>query len=545
MHLKKIEDELKKTPLYSQWQQIGIKHHHGIDLCLSSLKTKKSCGIGEFLDLLPLIEWCSSVGFSVIQLLPLNDSGEDPSPYNALSSIALHYIYLSLHSLPFIDEIPSLKASLIHLQALNTTENVDYAAVLKEKSSWLKNYYDLVGHHILKSQAYKEFLKENSWVEGYALYKTLKNSMSFASWQMWPEPLQNPSKEHIRKLCIIHKEWISYYSVLQYLCYQQLKSVKEHATKSNVFLKGDIPILISPDSADVWLNRDLFDLSFAVGYPPDIFNEKGQMWGFPAFHWDIIKRHHYSWWKQRLKISSYYYHLYRLDHVVGFYRLWLIPRGKEPKDGFYKPYEIQEATKAGHEHLSAITTSSTMLPIGEDLGNIPQEIFSSLRSIGIAGTKVMRWERDFEGDGHFFPYNNYNPLSMTCVSTHDSETLELWWKNEPAEVIDYCQFNKWNYTKTLSRERRLEILKIAHNTSSLFHINLFQEYLALFPEFVHPNPENERINIPGFILPSNWTYRFRPHLETIISHHRFQFDLETILAHETLQNTMKYLSKNS
>lgn len=539
-----LKNQLKKTPLYSQWDHIGIKHHHGIDLCLSSLKTKKSCGIGEFLDLIPLIDWCTEVGFSIIQLLPLNDSGEDPSPYNALSSIALHSIYLSLHALPFLEEAPSLVTSLKNLHSLNDTERVEYAFVLKEKSAWLKTYYDRTSHHILTSESYQNFLKTNSWVKGYALYKTLKNSMSFATWQQWPEPLKNPSKELLEELYIIHKEWISYYSVLQFLCYDQLKSVKDYATKFHVFLKGDIPILISPDSADVWLHRKFFDVSFSVGYPPDIFNAEGQSWGFPSFHWDFIKSHHYSWWKERLTISSYYYHLYRLDHVVGFYRLWLIPKGKKPKDGFYKPHEVKEATQSGHEYLSSITASSSMLPIAEDLGNIPKEIFSSLRSLGIPGTKVMRWERNFEGDGHFFPYDSYDPLSMTSVSTHDSETLELWWHNKSDEARDFCHFNHWNYTKMLSRERRYEILKIAHHTSSLFHINLFQEYLALFPELVHKNPENERINIPGFVLPANWTYRFRPNLETILSHPRFRSDLETILSHEGLQHTMKSFTKH-
>jgi 4-alpha-glucanotransferase len=541
MTLKNIEKYLKETPISSQWESIGIKHHHGIDLCLSSLKTKKSCGIGEFLDLLRLIDWCSEVGFSVIQLLPLNDSGEDPSPYNALSSIALHYIYLSLHALPFLNQIPSLADSLQSLYFLNNTERVDYSAVLKEKSAWLKRYYDLVGHQILSSDSYQDFLKENSWVEGYALYKTLKNSMSFATWQVWPETLQNPSKKQIEELCSIHKELISYYSVLQYLCYEQLRSVKEYATKSHVFLKGDIPILISPDSADVWLHREYFDTSFSVGFPPDIYNEEGQHWGFPAFHWNKIKQSHYSWWKQRLKISSYYYHLYRLDHVAGFYRLWLIEKGKKPIDGFYTPSDIKEAGRAGHEHLSSIIGSSCMLPIAEDLGNIPKEISDSLRTLGIPGTKVMRWEKSKEG---FFPYDTYHPISMTCVSTHDSDTLELWWNNTPDEAREFCHFNHWNYTQKLSKERRHEILKIAHHTSSLFHINLFQEYLALFPELIHPQPENERINIPGFILPSNWTYRFRCSLETILSHHHFRCDLETILTHEGLQYTMKNLSKN-
>jgi len=159
-----------------------------------------------------------------------------------------------------------------------------------------------------------------------------------------------------------------------------------------------------------------------------------------------------------------------------------------------------------------------MLPVGEDLGNIPREVFDSLYRLGIPGTRVLRWEKEWDNDKHFFPINTYSPLSMTCVSTHDSETLALWWRDYPEEAKEYCHFRGWSYIEDLPKEYRLGILQDAHNSSSLFHINLFQEYLALFPELVHEDPEVERINRPGFVLPSNWTYRFRQNLESILAH---------------------------
>lgn len=539
--------ELAKTPLGSQWNTIGIQHHHGINLPLGALSTSRSCGIGEFLDLYPLIDWCAHIGFSVIQLLPLNDSGEDPSPYNALSSIALHYIYLSLHALPFVEEAqrldPSLTSALHNLRLLNRTERVEYRKVLEQKSTWLTHYYAAVGDKLLLLPSCQNFLKSNPWVQGYALYKTLRTSMSSEPWQQWSSNLKDPSDTELENLYSIHKKSISFYSVLQYLCHEQLKSVKEYATKSHVFLKGDIPILISPDSADVWLERAIFDLSVEVGYPPDIFNAQGQLWGFPGLHWDVIKKHHYAWWKQRLSVNSSYYHLYRLDHVAGFYRLWLIPKGKTPKEGCYQPATLKQAIHDGHDHLAHIVPLSPMLPIAEDLGNIPPELFASLRSLGIAGTKVLRWERSDHGDRHFFPSNTYHPLSMSCVSTHDSETLQLWWEKYPEDVKAYCRFHHWHYAKHLSKECRLAILIESHSTSSLFHINLFQEYLALFPELVNADPAKERINIPGFILPANWTYRFRRDVETMVSHHELRYDLETILAHAELANIMHQMAK--
>jgi 4-alpha-glucanotransferase len=538
---------LSKTPLAQQWTTIGVKHHHGIDLPLGSLRTKHSSGIGEFLDLLPLIDWCCQIGFSVIQLLPLNDSGADPSPYNALSSIALHPIYLSMHALPFFtqatEQDSSLLFSLEQLRLLNMSERVEYARVLQCKLEWLQKYYDLVGQSILSLTDYQVFLQEHSWVQGYALYKTLKNSMALHPWQEWPSPLRNPSERDLNHLYLTHHASISFYSVLQYLCHIQLKSIKDYATNVGVFIKGDIPILISPDSADVWLQRELFDLSYDVGFPPDVFNAEGQVWGFPALKWDVLKKQHYSWWKQRLEINAHYYHIYRLDHVAGFYRLWLIPKGKTPIEGCYQPEALKKAVHEGHSHLAHIVPLSSMLPIAEDLGNIPPEIAESLRSLGIPGTKVIRWERDWTNDRHFFAYDSYHPLSMTCVSTHDSETLALWWKHYPEDVKDFCHFHHWNYTRHLSKKRRLSILQAAHSTSSLFHINLFQEYLALFPDLINIDPKQERINIPGVILPTNWTYRFRCNLDTIFSHRKLRYDLETILAHAELSHTMQSLTK--
>ncbi len=506
---------IKSTPLATQWSHIGIKNHHGIAISLGSIVSKNSCGIGEYLDLIPLINWCSELGLDVIQLLPLNDSGDDPSPYNALSSRALHPIYLQLYALPFLQDHPNLLSALDNFKPLNSTIRIEYHEVLQRKNQWLKDYYELEKERLLSSNTYQKFYETNPWVQGYALYKTLKNSMTFGTWEDWPESLRHPTDESYQELLYLHKDQIAYYCILQYLCHEQLKSVKYHATKHHVFLKGDIPILISPDSADVWLDRSLFNMDFAVGYPPDVFNEEGQLWGFPAFKWNMIEHNHYNWWKNRLEISSYYYHLYRLDHIVGFYKLWLIPKGKKPVDGFYEPADIRESLHAGHKYLSQIVPSSSMLPIGEDLGNLPQEVFNSLYSLGIPGTRVIRWETR---NNQFISMDKYSPLSMTCVSTHDSETLTLWWERYPLEAKQYCEFRGWDYAKALSKKYRYGILQDAHSSSSLFHINLFQEYLALFPELVHDDPELERINRPGFVLPSNWTYRFRCDLDTILSH---------------------------
>jgi 4-alpha-glucanotransferase len=142
---------------------------------------------------------------------------------------------------------------------------------------------------------------------------------------------------------------------------------------------------------------------------------------------------------------------------------------------------------------------------------------------------VMRWERNHETDKSYIPIQHYPPISLTCVSTHDSETLTLWWKNFEEEVKAFATFKKWPYAKELTEGQRQEILWDSHHTSSLFHANLLQEYLALFPELIWPDPEDERINVPGTISNKNWSYRFRPSVETIVGHKELFSKMEKIL----------------
>ncbi len=509
---------LKKTALYPQWKMIGIKPHHGVNVPLGSLKTKNSSGIGEFYDLISLIDYCHDIGFDIIQLLPINDSGDDPSPYNALSSMALHPIYLSLKHLPYIHHYPEMLNELAEFQVYNTCEKIEYHAVLKKKQEFLRKYFEQAGITLTAHEKFHDFLSIHSWVKPYALYKALKTSMSFASWQTWPLDLAHPSAERLQELYQIHQKEVDFFCLLQYLCFEQMHFVKKYAEKKSVFLKGDIPILISPDSADVWLDRAYFNTDYQVGYPPDCYTKEGQLWGFPALRWDVLKKHQFDFWKKRLHVAFYFYHLYRLDHVAGFYRLWLIKQGEKPKDGCYVPEDLTEAIAKGHHFLSIIPLFAMMLPIAEDLGNIPQEMFDSLKALGICGTRVVRWQRYWEQEGAFIPFEDYEPLTMTCVSTHDSETLAQWWENYPEQAQEYAKWQNLDYHVILDQTTRYEILKKAHSSRSLFHINLFSEYLALIPEFVSQDLNAERINIPGKILPTNWTYRLKRPLEEITAH---------------------------
>lgn len=508
-------NSLLNTAAAIQWQDVGIKNHHGICIPLFSLRTQESCGVGEFLDLIPLIDWCSSIGFDVIQLLPLNDGGLESSPYSALSATALNPIHLSLSRLPLLEKMNGHQEELAALKQLSGTQRVPYAELHPARDRFLRRYYVEAGHHLLDSYDYLLYLSANLWVEEYALFKAIKINRSWEPWESWPTELRNPNTEQYKQLLKDYKEEINYHKLVQYLCTKQLRQACLHAESKGVFLKGDIPILINMQSADVWRYRSLFDLSLVAGAPPDMYSQEGQKWGFPLYNWNTQSLHNFSWWKTRLKAASQYYHIYRLDHIVGFFRIWGIPLHGRATEGHFIPEDKNSWIPQGETILKMMLSSCDILPIGEDLGVVPTEVRECLTRLGICGTKVMRWERRWEGDLGFINTKDYPKMSMTTVSTHDSETLQLWWKNQPDEAKAFCQFKHWNYEERLSKERHFEILRDSHHSESFFHINLLQEYLALVDGLTWPNPEDERINVPGIISPNNWSYRFRPYLEDL------------------------------
>jgi 4-alpha-glucanotransferase len=362
------------------------------------------------------------------------------------------------------------------------------------------------------------FVQNNPWIKGYALFKVLKEKNRWQSWEEWEDDLRYPSDELLDKLFDLHLGELSYHIFVQYFCFQQMENVKKRADKKKVYLKGDIPILLSRDSADVWLNQKLFLLQYAAGSPPDMYSKEGQYWGFPLYNWDESQRTNDIWWRTRIKVAEPFYHLYRIDHIVGFFRIWGIPLGEKANKGHFTLSDPKKWIPQGKRIMLMMLEASSMLPIGEDLGTVPPEVRICLQELGICGTKVMRWERYWDEDKRFIPIKDYIPESMTTVSTHDTEIVPVWWqKNLEDSAEDFAAFKQWPYLPKITYEQEKEILWDSHHTTSLFHINLLQEYLALVPGMSWDNLENEQINIPGVILKRNWSYRFRPSVEEIIA----------------------------
>jgi len=536
---------IKESPSSKHWEQIGIKNHHGIVLPLFSIHNEDSCGVGEFPLLEKFVPWCKDLGLDVIQLLPLNEVNRDNSPFSGMSAFALDPMYLGLSRLPNLATHHDLLEELKNIQSQfqqkeGEIRRVNYNLVRDCKRHFLHKYLERERVNIINSPEYREYFDANqSWLKGYSVFKILKSKNHWKPWWVWNE-FKNPTEEEIEHLlnryscdhqgedkCLWEDEVIT-----QYLCYLQMKHVKEVANSQGVYIKGDIPFLISRDSSDVWLpsTRKFFSTECSAGAPPDSYNDEGQNWGVPVYDWTSLKESEYWWWIERLRYASYFFDIYRIDHIVGFFRVWAIQEEKKATEGEYFPTDSELWEVQGKKHLTLMIENSEMLPIGEDLGTLPDCCRPTLKKLGICGTKVVIWEREWEKKGKpFIPFEKYDKCSMTTVSTHDTEPLRMWWEKHPDESKALCESMKIKWTEKLSPEYQKQILKCAHQSGSLFHINNLLEYLYVVPELAWKNIEDDRINIPGKLLESNWTYCFKPSVDQITQNESLKSSIREIV----------------
>lgn len=254
-------DEIKTSPSARQWNSIGIRQHHGVVIPLFALHSQNSCGIGEYTDLPLLFSWLRSVGLTTIQLLPLNDTGQETSPYSALSAFALNPIHLGLHALPGVQ--PS---QLQNLKSLTDTQRIPYPDVLRGKMEFLRSYYASA-----QKNDFTDFKERNSvWCRNYAIFKAYKLATSWKPWESWPASI-SPSPDDV-----------DFHEFVQFLCFSQFEHVKRAAEQAGITLKGDIPILINRESADVWSHKDLFFYNMLQGLLLICMRIKDRTGDFPS-----------------------------------------------------------------------------------------------------------------------------------------------------------------------------------------------------------------------------------------------------------------------
>ena len=489
----------------------------GVAIPVFSLRTKKDFGIGEFNDLRHVVDWAAATGQCVIQLLPVTDTTrkgqwEDSYPYSPVSSFALHPLYVNLQALG-VKETAAFKKIQSELNAL---PELDYPRVFKEKMALIREAFALCGEKEMKKTAFKRFCSDNGkvWLDEYAGFCARRDGDSPDFWK-----------------------WI------QWKLDEQFYDVVEYARGKGVHFKGDLPIGVSADSADAYWHPELFNLDSSTGAPPDFFSVDGQNWGFPTYNWTEMAKDDYAWWKARLRHMSRYFDAFRIDHILGFFRIWEIPKEyekglmghfnpalayttqeindmylpfeglflpdprnegcwqpkispdtsslewwqKERFDGLYNDFFFHRNDgfwrRNALRKLPQLLSATGMLACGEDLGMVPDCVNGVM-----AEQRILSLEMSTMDKGRPWPY-----LSVCATSSHDMETARMHWAGE--------------HSGEDMPVRAVRDLLAAHlSSASMLAIFPLQDYLALDEGLRRKDFENERINQPAD-PHHHWRYR--------------------------------------
>jgi 4-alpha-glucanotransferase len=425
----------------------------GILAPLFGLRSDNDLGIGDVAVLREFIDWAAEIGFKLVQLLPINEMGHDNSPYNAISAIAIEPT--TLHLAP--DSPADLTredydAALADVDLAKLRHGpVKYAAVKKLKRRLLEAAF--INFSASASQdrqsKFRKFCEHQAgWLNDYVFFRALmeENSGSEA-WDKWPKEVQDPASARTwlgkqspdKKKEFERRE--EFFRYVQWIAHEQWSQVKGYAEQRGVALMGDIPFGVSYYSADVFSKRDQFALDWCGGAPPethfkdDKFTQKwGQNWGIPIYNWAEMRRRHFDWWRARVRGICHSFQIFRIDHVLGFYRIYAFPwrpqRNKKfleldwnqmlqktngrsphfhPRDD-QGPQNSEANRHEGEEYLRIVLEESrNARVIGEDLGTVPDYVRPSLRSLGIAGFKIPQWEYYH---GRVVPGSEYERLSV-------------------------------------------------------------------------------------------------------------------------------------
>lgn len=302
----------------------------GVAIPVFSLRTEEDFGVGDFYDLKKLVDWAAMTGQRFIQVLPVNDTTmthtwTDSYPYNANSCFALHPMYLRLSELGLLND-PQRQAYYDNIaKELNSLPEIDYERVNSVKNEFTRELFTEIGQSVVRTKEFRNFVETNAWwLTPYAAYCVLRDKFSTPDFSQWGEYAVY-DRELVETFVKENRRDINYIYWIQMSLARQMRHVREYAHAHGVALKGDIPIGISRDSVDAWISPRLFNLNSQAGAPPDDFSVLGQNWGFPTYNWDEMSLDGFTWWKSRFRKMSEYFDVYRIDHVLGFFRIWQIP----------------------------------------------------------------------------------------------------------------------------------------------------------------------------------------------------------------------------
>lgn len=392
----------------------------GVAIPVFSLRSKQGFGIGEFTDLKLLTDWTSSIGMNIIQVLPVNDtiankSWLDSYPYAAISVFGLHPLYINIQSIAsFNDEFVQTEFDQ-QLTALNALDKVDFEQVLTDKFKYLRILFDQEYEKFISDSDVADFIASNgSWLKQYAVFCHLRDKYKTCNFNSWPS-FSKYSIDVIDTLCNGNYEYyreIVFYYFVQYHADRQLLEAKNYARKKNVVLKGDLPIGIYRYSCDAWVAPGLYNMDEQAGAPPDDYAVLGQNWGFPTYNWSEMAKDGFEWWRLRMRQLNRYFDALRIDHILGFFRIWSIPTHQiEGTMGLFNPRLPVTRDELNNYGITGDLTRFTLPYITEDLlkqifGNHLEDIFDIFFSVNKDGKIVFKSSFDNQQKIHTFISQN-------------------------------------------------------------------------------------------------------------------------------------------
>ncbi len=449
-------------------------------------------GIGDMGDeLLTFLDWASRAGLRIWQVLPLNAPGYGNSPYGCLSSYAGNSLLISPRRLVEEGLLPSNA-----IEETPSSGKVDFDRVAASKDDLLRRSFAHFNDHASGEQrgALASFVIENTWLPDWALYASLKQRHGGAPWTSWPAALVTRQPDAVAVAQNELADEIGFHEYVQWLFFTQWASVRKAARERGIQIMGDVPIYVAADSADVWANREIFQLDehgepdVVAGVPPDYFSATGQRWGNPLYRWDLLRETNYAWWVARFRAALQFADIVRVDHFRGFAAYWEIP-ASEPTamHGRWMP-------GPGRELFDAIREAVGALPIvAEDLGHITPEVHELRKAIGVPGMKILQFAFAQPNSPHL-PHH-YQAQTVVYTGTHDNDTARGWFDQASDEERKTAALYLGVHS---AEELPWTLIRTAYTSVAETAIVPAQDILGLGNE--------ARMNLPGE-EKDNWSWR--------------------------------------
>jgi 4-alpha-glucanotransferase len=489
----------------------------GMLVPLFSIPSTGSWGIGEITDIVHAARWLDSAGQRLLQLLPIKEMPpRQTSPYSALSAMAIDPQFIGLESTEDFAALGGERALEPDLRAVldlvRRSPTVDYASVRHLKHVVLRRCFSHFrevewSRESVRAQALRAYAAAQAWwLDDYALFRAVHARYEEAPWTGWPEPLRDRQPDALARARAELAEDILYRQYLQWTADSQWKRAREAAR--GVALFGDLPFMVSGDSADVWVRQEEFRLDASVGVPPDAFSETGQDWGLPVYRWDVLSERGFDWLRDRARRNADLFDGYRVDHLVGFYRTYFRPHdGSAPQ---FTPGGEDAQTRLGEKVLEVLRSAGAEI-IAEDLGIVPDFVRESLARLSVPGYKVLRWERRWHEDGQPFKDPEDYPLAAVVASgTHDTEPMLVWWESAPPAEREAVLAIP-SVMKRLPDEDRRRALEEPSLPREVHQALLEVLYASGADMLILPIQDvfgwRDRINQPATVRDDNWTWR--------------------------------------